>query len=103
MPYSAFQEAEIKREFATRRRRQSWIVAGFALPVVLLAIASRNHPGPIDELMGVPIKLWLLGVLAFMAVLVVLSFRNWRCPACGGPLSRTFQHLSCRRCGAVLQ
>ena len=103
MPDPIGRGIQIKREFATRRARQTWITAAYALPIVALAILKRNQPGPVEALMSVPIRTWLIGCLAYFALLVVFSFHNWRCPACEGPLSRTFNHGVCRRCGAELQ
>jgi hypothetical protein len=92
-----------RREFAARRGRQVWITALFMVPIVVVAVARLRHSGPLTELMGVPIRTWLIGYFAFMLVLIVASFRNWRCPACGGPLSRTLNQRRCRRCGLELQ
>jgi len=103
MPGTGQQGSEFKREFATRRHRQVLISALFMVPVVVVAIAKRNHPGPLDAIMGIPIRLWLVGFFALIVVAIGLSLRNWRCPACGGPLSRSLNHTICRRCGAELQ
>ena len=92
-----------QREFAARRRRQILITALFMVLVVVLAILRRNQPGPVTSLMGVPIKWWLIGFFAVILVAVVASQRNWRCPACGGPLSRRLNHEFCPKCGASLQ
>jgi hypothetical protein len=93
----------IRRQFAARRRLQALISALLMVPVVAVAIAKLNHPGPLVAMMGVPIRVWLIGAFALLLILVALSFRNWRCPACGGPLSRTLNHPTCPRCGAELQ
>jgi uncharacterized membrane protein YvlD (DUF360 family) len=103
MPYTAQQGSQFKREFAARRQRQVLISALFMVPVVVVAIAKRNHPGPLVAIMGMPIRRWLVGFFALIVVAVALSLRNWRCPACGGPLSRSLSHTICRRCGAELQ
>lgn len=95
--------SQIQREFAARRRRQILITALFMVPVVVLAILRRNRPGPVTSLMGVSIQWWLIGFFAVILVAVVASQRNWRCPACGGPLSRKLSHEFCPRCGAALQ
>jgi len=95
--------SQLKREFAARRARQAWITAAYPLPIVALAFLKRNQRGPIDALMGVPIWTWLIGYLVYFALLVVLSFRNWRCPSCNQRLSRTFNHPVCDACGAELQ
>jgi len=102
MPYGE-QGTRFKREYASRRGRQVWISALFMVPVVVVAIAKHNHPGPLVAMMGIPIRMWLIGFFVLMLVAIALSFRNWRCPACGGPLSRTLNHPYCRRCGAELQ
>jgi len=103
VPYAGQQGSEFKREFAARRGRQVWISVLFMVPVVVVAIAKRNHPGPLVAMMGFPIRAWLIGFFALLLAAIALSFRNWRCPACGGPLSRTLNHPYCPRCGAQLQ
>jgi hypothetical protein len=103
VPYAGERGSEFKREFATRRGRQVWILVLFMVPVVVVAMAKRNHPGPLLAVMGIPIRAWLIGVFALLLVAVALSLRNWRCPACGGPLTRTLNHPYCPRCGAQLQ
>ena len=103
MPYTGQQGSQFKREYAARRRTQIAISALFMVPVVVVALAKRNHPGSLDAIMGIPIRMWLIGFLALFLVAIALSLRNWRCPACGGPLSRTLNHTICRRCGAELQ
>ena len=103
MPYTGQQGSSFKRDFAARRRRQVLISALFMVPVVVVAIAKRNHPEPLVAVMGIPIRVRLVGFFALMLVAIALSLRNWRCPACGGPLSRTLNHPYCPRCGAELQ
>ncbi|HKQ58354.1 MAG TPA: hypothetical protein VJY35_10855 [Candidatus Eisenbacteria bacterium] len=95
--------SDLKRRFAARRRSQVLIYALFMVPVVVVALAKRNHPGPLDAIMGIPIRAWLIGFFALILGAIALSFRNWRCPACGGLLTRTLNHPICRRCGAELQ
>lgn len=95
---------DYKREFAARQTRQILITAVFFVPLVAVAVARvQQGPGPIRELMGLPPRTWMMCYVPLLIVAIVLSFRNWRCPACGAPLSRTFNHPCCRHCGTRLQ
>ena len=94
--------SRIQREFSARRGRQILITALFMIPVVVVAILRRNQPGPVTSLMGVSIRWWLIAFFVVALVAVVASQLNWRCPACGSPLSRRLNHEFCPKCGAAL-
>lgn len=84
----------VKAEFEKRRRRQSVLaaasVACLALMVLLLGSGRAGTP-------------WFAGAAVAVAVLAVLAFRNWRCPACGVYLGRMPRYDACPRCGAALR
>jgi hypothetical protein len=100
VPYTAEQEADFKRSFSVRRRRQLTVAIPFVLVMVAMVIAGEGEQ---QDLFGLPIAIWgpvlavlLVGVLAF-------SFRNWRCPACDKYLGKAFNPSFCPKCGVALR
>jgi hypothetical protein len=90
--YTDHQKAEFKAEFATRRRRQ-WLTMLPALAVLVIVVVSGRQTG---NGFGLGAALVAVGV-------VVFSLINWRCPACGRYLGRTFNPAFCARCGIALR
>jgi hypothetical protein len=90
----------LKREFARRRARQ-WGVGGILLLGLIgiqgyiLASAPETHRVE-GGLLPYIILLLIIGI-------VVFSFLNWRCPACGSYLGSQYNPRVCHHCGASLQ
>jgi len=93
----------IQERFARIRTRQ--IVLGALLivtwlAVVALSIASEQQwPRPIE----VPWGRVFAAETVILAVLVVLSRWNWRCPSCHGSLGPRISIRQCPNCGIVLR
>jgi hypothetical protein len=100
MDYTEQQKAEFKALFARRRRNQI-AVAGPVVALMVLIVLTYELSG--TTLLGVPMT--VASTIAVVALVVVLlfSFRNWRCPACDHYLGRGFNPHFCPRCGAPLQ
>jgi hypothetical protein len=101
MEYTEQQKEEIKEQYA-RRRRTQYLLSGAA---IVLAISlglwggTRSHGG---EAKIDPVYIGLF--FAFLLFLVVFSFRNWRCPACGAMFGRSTWRMNfCPRCGVALR
>lgn len=98
--YTDHQKAEFKAEFAVKRRRQ-WLGVLVALVAVVGVAILGNRPQ--RNLLGLPASAWqTLAIVAVLGV-VVFSLINWRCPACGRYLGRTFNPAFCARCGIALR
>lgn len=93
MEQTEYQKARIREEFATRRKRQLIAV----VPVVAL-LAGGAWLGERAENTVYPFI--MIGVVVLM---LIFSFRNWRCPACDGYLGRGISPKFCSKCGAQLR
>jgi hypothetical protein len=99
MEYTEQQKQEFKDAFAERRKRQ-WIVSiPFALLLFAFAFAQDRTSGAI---LGVPPEITGPILIGSVLVLVVFSFRNWRCPACNKYLGRAIHPKFCQNCGVAL-
>jgi hypothetical protein len=98
--YTDHQKAEFKAEFAVKRRRQWLAVLPALAAVVVIAIVSGRQAG---GFLGLDPAIWQ--PIAFVVVLGAVGFSlvNWRCPACGRYLGRTFNPAFCARCGIALR
>lgn len=100
MEYTEGQKTDIRKSFATRRRRQLMI----SIPILLLmfgvivlekkgqAVPFGFEPGSLVTLLF----LILAGAIAF-------SLWNWRCPACRRYLGKQISPKVCSRCGVELR
>jgi Na+/citrate or Na+/malate symporter len=97
MPFTAEQEAEFKRVFAIRRRRQVILAVPFFF--VFLAMIFLRERG---EMFGLPAT--VIGPVFLVVVIgaLIFSVRNWRCPACDKYLGRGMNPKFCVRCGVGL-
>jgi hypothetical protein len=99
--YTDRQKAEFKAEFAVKRRRQWQFALLPALTaVVVIAIVSNKQVG---TFLGIGVAVWRPIAFAVVIAAVVFSLVNWRCPACGRSLGRTFNPGYCPRCGIPLR
>lgn len=100
MPYTGEQEAEFKRQFAVRRRRQ-FILAVPVFAAFILVVFVRHSDQ--QELLGLPAATWGVAFMVLVAGALMFSLRNWRCPACDRYLGRQRNPKFCPKCGVALQ
>ncbi len=99
MEYTEEQKEQFKQEFAVKRRRQLMLSAPLVIVVVLFMLADNRRGAPL--LVLPPAVMWAgLGLILFG---LVFSFKNWRCPACGKYLGRSFGPRHCPKCGVALR
>lgn len=98
--YTPQQKAEFRAEFAVRRRRRWLGVAVILVAVVVMVLAGRRPGGTV---LGIGPATWQpIGIVVVLGA-VIFSLINWRCPACGRYLGRTFNPAFCPRCGIALR
>ena len=100
MEYSEQQLQEFKEQYARKRRHQYLISGGAILIAVAIGLLSGRWRS-IGAIRDQPIYLGLL--FAVLIALVVYSLRNWRCPACGSLLGRSYRLNFCPNCGVELR
>jgi hypothetical protein len=93
-------KAAVRRDFASRRRRL--LLFSAPLPAVLAAIAVLVQKKSAFFL-AYPSAMWATAGMVLVVGAVGFSLRNWRCPACGGPLGKAISPKLCGRCGVPLQ
>jgi hypothetical protein len=103
MEYTPEQQAEFKRLFALRRKRQMMVAIPFVLVIVGFAAFARVGEADGEKLGGVPFLIWIGLFFVLIASVLVFSFRNWRCPACDRYLGREMGPRFCSKCGVALQ
>jgi hypothetical protein len=103
MNYTQQQLDEFKREFALRRKRQLMVAIPFVLVIVGFAVFARFAEGGGDRLGGVSLGVFFAFFFTLIAGVLMFSFRNWRCPACGRYLGRGMSPRFCSKCGVALQ
>jgi hypothetical protein len=88
---------EIIEEFRKRRRRQ-FIYSGCGVALAMLSRVAvsqlgKKAPWLTDEV--------FVGVfMALVATFLIVSFLNWRCPACDKYIGRSLFPNFCQKCGA---
>jgi len=103
MNYTQEQQAEFKREFALRRKRQLMVAIPFILVIVGMAVFARIGEADGEKLAGVSLGVFFAIFFTLVAGALTFSFRNWRCPACGRYLGREISPRFCSKCGVALQ
>ncbi len=95
---SSGNQAQIKEEFARRRKRQ--IVLTLIL-VLLAFVWGFQRTGVIAPIPGIPAEIFLL----FFFILLIPANRNWSCPACGRAFGRSggLNPSHCRYCQVPLR
>jgi hypothetical protein len=91
------QSADIIEQFRKRRRRQ-WLLAGLLIVVALVFLwadaSARKQAHQVTD----PV---LVGLMIAVAIgVIILSYLNWRCPACDRYLGKTHFPHYCPKCGA---
>jgi hypothetical protein len=98
MDYEDQRNAQIRAEFA-RRRRNRLIMVIPAIAAAFVALESRrNH-----AFYGIPVQALVPTMIVVVILAVGFSLYNWRCPACSRYLGRTINPKFCLRCGAQLR
>lgn len=100
LQFTERQKSEFKEAFAQRRRKQIW-VAALIIPMVLLVVFSEDRGA--GTVLGYSSEVFGPIFLAAVAIAVVFSFRNWRCPACNKYLGRAMNPKFCQNCGVELR
>jgi hypothetical protein len=90
----------IKAKFRALLKRQ---VAISIVAFAALLGAYRLFESPNRKLLGVIDAHWALPLGMLAAVLIVVSFFHWRCPACDGYLGRQLWVKTCPKCDAELR
>lgn len=99
MQHTEQQIQEFRTEFLKRRRRQILL----AVPVVLAMVGMMSASGrPGETVLGLPAQVAAVGFVSLVGLALVLSFTNWRCPACNRYLGKTISPRFCAKCGVSL-
>jgi len=100
MEYTEQQKTEFKERFAKKWRRQIvlTIVSIGAMSPLVIAEKSANQAA-----FGIPPSVWGPFVLVMLVTFAGLTLYNWRCPACGRYLGRSFRPSFCPKCGVALR
>jgi hypothetical protein len=92
-------EQQVIEQYKQRRTRQIAITVPGLLAILLLFWSTEN---PETTFAGLQPSVITGIAIALLVATVVLSFLNWRCPACGKYLGRAFNPKFCSGCGAHL-
>jgi hypothetical protein len=95
--YTEDQKAAFRADYARRRRNQLML----SIPLALVVFAFASTDGR-DAPFGLSGEASLTILFLVLAVGLVVSFRNWRCPACSRYLGRSFNPRHCPSCGVQL-
>jgi ribosomal protein S27AE len=97
MQYSDEEIIQFKNEFARKRQKQIFL----ALPIFIFLIITVFFPSYFKSL-GLTQNTLKWGLMYYAVFAVGLSLLNWRCPACGKYLGRSFWIKFCSKCGVPL-
>ena len=92
--------AKIKQVFALRRTRQIAATVPFLVALVVF-VAGLDKAD--ETVFGLAPIIWAPVLMVLMIVVGVVSFVNWRCPACDGYLGKNWNPNFCPKCGAGLR
>lgn len=93
------QGSQFKQAYALVRRRQLMIWLGFGAIILAFILGTDRETG---AAFGLPDSVAAFILLGFLVLASVLSYRNWRCPACDKPLGKGFNPTKCRYCQVEL-
>lgn len=94
MEYSKTQRAAFIKQFSQQKSRSR--IASVSL--IFLIVAMPALP---DQDIGLLFVYQSIGGLATIGLIVIANI-NWRCPACGRHLGRTWDPMYCSHCGVQL-
>jgi ABC-type transport system involved in cytochrome bd biosynthesis fused ATPase/permease subunit len=89
----------IMQNFRLRKSRQFIAIAAAMLLIILLALLF-NRPCPFGQLSK---NTAMAAQLIVIAVFIVFSSANWRCPSCKKYLGADLNRQVCGKCGARLR
>ncbi|MEJ2200131.1 MAG: hypothetical protein P8X63_03825 [Desulfuromonadaceae bacterium] len=98
---------EFAQEFKKRKIRQ-WLITVFGLAwFVALGMLVIWSGIPVKEQGGmgptpVGYVVTVVFVMLFIAPIMFLTHKNWRCPSCGATLGRSINPKKCPGCGQAL-
>jgi hypothetical protein len=95
MDYTEERALAFRREFSRRRGRNLAVV----LPCAALIIAFAMGGGAL----GFTGNARLVPPLVLALIVVGVSMRYWRCPACDGYLGKALNPVACRHCDFTLR
>jgi RsiW-degrading membrane proteinase PrsW (M82 family) len=91
---------KIIQSFKKKKKKQlAIIIAVFAMAFFAIWFSNNRDRFP-DETIRMIIA---YSICAITLGGLILSYFNWRCPACGKYLGRAFELKKCRKCGARLR
>lgn len=93
-------KAAVRRDFASRRRRQFLFSAPLTGALAAIAVLAEKKSA---LFVGYPSAMWATAGMVLVVGAVAFSLRNWRCPACGASPGTTINPRACGRCGVPLQ
>src|SRR5882724_3558100 len=99
MQYTEEQLRNFRIEFGRRRARQLALAAVLIGFVVAFQIPRIGGP----EILPLPPQALATSVVVFLVGALVVSFRNWRCPACNAYLGKASNPRFCSECGVPLR
>lgn len=91
--------AQIKLEFALRRRRQLLAIVATFIFLLLLALLDRRQ----DIFVVFARNDILAAQIILLGAFIWFSIYNWRCPSCKNNLGPDINRRVCRQCKARLQ
>ena len=91
--------AQIKLEFALRRRRQILAIVVTFIFLLLLALLDRRQ----DIFVVFARNDILAAQIILLGAFIWFSIYNWRCPSCKNNLGPDINRRVCRQCKARLQ
>ncbi len=98
--YTEQQLVTFKEEFAAKRRRQILAVIPALAAVVAIAVLGDTAG---SAFLGLSAAVWRPVGIAVVVGVAGFSLLNWRCPACGRYLGRSFNPAFCPKCGVALR
>jgi hypothetical protein len=98
MEFTNDQRDQIQQEYGARRKRQLIMTVPF-LALVLGLMMSENQG---TKILGLPAEQAAPILIGLMAIFLIFSFRNWRCPGCRRYLGKAFNPRHCHSCGVQL-
>lgn len=94
------QEQEIIEKFREIKRKQYIATVPIIIVVLVLIISSDN---PNFEIFGLSSSVLITISVVGVAIGLIFSFINWRCPNCNFYLGKRANPKFCGSCGAKLQ